>query len=146
MPTRRALLSARTPQTDQGLRGEEPGRHCFLRGSEDGLAQAAGCPRGAHGGLSAQGWHLLLGAGVTRPTQICGFLCQEPCAQLGASESWAIPSKGEIYWGLPLPVKQRPQARKEGNSAQNEANPQATCRLTRHLCGRCPHSIRGCWG
>lgn len=142
MPTRRALLSAWTPQTEQGLCREGPGGHCFPRGAEDGLAQAAGCPRGL---ISAQGWHLLLGAGVTQPTQICRFSGQEPCAQLGASESGAVPSKGEIYWGLPLPVKQRPQARKEGNSAQNAAEPQAACRSTRHICGRCSHSIRGCW-
>lgn len=32
-------------------------------------------------------------------------LCPQPCTQLWASESRAIPSKGETYWGLPFPSK-----------------------------------------
>lgn len=62
----------------------------------------------------AQGRHLPLGAGFTRSTRICGSSGLQPCAQLRASESRAIPSKGEISWDLPSPGKQRLQAREEG--------------------------------
>lgn len=62
----------------------------------------------------AQSRHLPLGAGFTRSTRICGSSGLQPCAQLGASESRAIPSKGEISWDLPSPGKQRLQAREEG--------------------------------
>lgn len=145
--TRRALLSARTPQTDLGLRGEGPGGHCFPRGSEDGLAQAAGCPRELTGGLSAQGRHLPLGAGFSWPASICGFSAHSRALSSGPVKAGLFPAKERPTGASLSPVKQRLQAREEGKEHSSECGQAPGClQVDQTSRGRCSHFIGGCWG
>ena len=145
--TRRALLSARTPQTDLGLRGEGPGGHCFPRGSEDGLAQAAGCPRELMGVSQPR-------AGTSRweldspgPRRSAGSLAHSCALSSGPVKAGLFPAKERPTGASLSPVKQRLQAREEGKEHSSECGQAPGClQVDQTSRGRCSHFIGGCWG
>ena len=93
----------RNPQTNLGLCGEGPGGHCFPRGSENGLAQAAGCPRELKGvsqpRASTSHWE----PDSPGPRRSAGSPAHSCALSSGPVKAGLFPAKERSILGPPLP-------------------------------------------